>query len=244
MDCTQGAALPPRPWQPWPASSRAAAVFLPGERYAAERVSQRLFGRLLHPREYAGLAGAPDDANVEIGASNGRLYVELGNPTAAYRGHFYLFCRKAAIVLLNDGFHIPLRAMQRQGLGLQVHYRQVCNALACGVDWIVLLAGRRSDENGYYTWPRYGFDSALPASVRGSLPLGLAHSQTLLDLMSSEVERRWWREHGVPLRVRFDLSPGSRSRRVLAAYVQRRTTIACRNRRATPISPSDRRPAW
>jgi hypothetical protein len=234
MDWTQGAALPPVPWQPWSASSRAAAVFLPGERHTAERLSQRLFGRALRLREYAGLAGAPDDANVEIGASNGQLYVELGDPTAAYRGHYYLFCRKAAVVLLNDGFHIFLRAMQRRGLGLQVHYRQVRNAAACGVDWIDLLAGRRPDENGYYTWPRYGFDCALPASVRSSLPLGLAHSQTLLDLMSSEAGRRWWREHGVTIRLRFDLSPGSRSRRVLAAYVRARTAKGdggdCRNR--------------
>jgi hypothetical protein len=226
MDWTQGAALPPTPWRPWTVRSRATVVFLPGEHRAAERISQRLFGRTLRPREYAGLAGAPDNAKVEVGASDGHLYIELGDPLAAtYRGHYYLFCRKAAIVLRNDGFHIFLRAMRRQGLGLQVHYRQARNAAACGVDRIDLWAGRRHDENGYYTWPRYGFDCLLPASIRRRLPIGLERSQTLLDLMSCEKGRQWWEAHGVAVRVRFDLAPGSRSQRVLAEYVRTRIVI-------------------
>jgi hypothetical protein len=220
MESTHGAVLPPTPWRPWTVISRAVVVFLPGEDKAAARISQRLFGRTLQPQEYAGLAGAPDDATVQVGASDGRLYIELGDPPAAsYRGHYYLFCRKAAVVLLNDGFHILLRAMQRRGLGLQIHYRQARNAAACGVDWIELCAGRRDDENGYYTWPRYGFDCPLPASMRDRLPVDWRRCSTLLDLMSSESGRRWWREHGIAIRVRFDLAPGSRSRRVLDAYV-------------------------
>jgi len=203
-------------------------AFLPGEHRAAERVSQRLFGRTLHPREYAGLAGAPDSAKVEVGASDGRLYIELGDPVAAtYRGYYYVYGRKAAIVLLNDGFHIHLRAMRHQGLGLQMFCRQARNAAARGVDWIDALAGRRRDENGYYTWPRYGFDCPLPASIRRRLPAGLEHSRTLLDVMSCKKGRAWWQEHGAAVRVRFDLTPGSRSRRTLAEYIRTRALGAC-----------------
>jgi hypothetical protein len=228
MDWTQGAALPPTSWRPWTVHSRAAVVFLAGEHRAAERISLRLFGRTLRPREYAGLAGAPDNAKVEVGASDGQLYIELGDPiSAAYRGHYYLFCRKAAVVLRSDGFHICVRAMRRQGFGLQVHYRQARNAAACGVDRIDLCAGRRHDENGYYTWPRYGFDCPLPASIRRGLPLGLRHSRTLLDLMSCEKGRQWWQANGVAIRVQFDLAPKSRSRRVLEEYVRSKTIDAC-----------------
>ena len=244
MDGTQGAALPQEPWRAGTVRSGAAVVFLPGEFKAAERISQRLFGRALRPREFAGLAGAPDDAKVEVGASGGQLYLELGDPVAAtYRGHYYLFCTKAAVVLRNDGFHIFFRAMQRQGLGLQVHYRQACNAAACGVDRIELWAGRRHDENGYYTWPRYGFDCPLPASIRRRLPISLEDSHTLLDLMSCEKGRRWWREHGVTIRVRFDLASGSRSQRVLAEYVRARigvvsqgSEVECRASADTDVS--------
>lgn len=223
MDSTQGAALSPRTWRPWTARSRALVTFLPGEHKAAERVSQRLFGRTLDPREYAGLAGAPDNATVEVGASDGRLYIELGDPVAAtYRGYYYVYGRKAAIVLLNDGLCIHLRAMRRQGLGLQIFCRQVRNAVARGIDWIDALAGRHRDENGYYTWPRYGFDCLLSASIRRRLPVGLEHSRTLSDLMSSENGRQWWREHGTAIRVRFDLASGSRSRRALVEYIRTR----------------------
>lgn len=223
MGWTQSAALPPTPWRSWAVRSAAAVAFLLGEHRAAERVARRLFGRTLHLPEYAGLAGAPDDAKVEVGASDGQLYIELSDPVAArYRGYYYLYCRKAAIVLLNDGFHIHLQAMRHQGLGLQIHYRQACCAATCGVDWIVTIAGRRHDENGYYTWPRYGFDSALPHSIRRRLPIGLEQSRTLLDLMSSEKGREWWKEHGVTIRVRFDLAPDSRSHQVLAEYVRKR----------------------
>jgi hypothetical protein len=238
MDSTQGAVLPRTPWQPWSVFSRAAVVFLPGERRAAERVSQRLFGRALDPTEFAGLAGAPDDATVEVGASRGRLYLELGDPLAAtYRGYYYLFCREPAVVLFNHGFHILLRAMQRRGLGLQVHYRQVRNALACGVSHIDLCAGRRCNENGYYTWPRYGFDCLLPASIRRRLPSDLRSSQTLLDLMSCEQGRHWWKRYGLTIRLRFDLAPGSRSQQVLVQYLRERTLT-------DPESLPGRPPAW
>ncbi len=223
MDSTQGAALPPLAWWPWTARSRATVAFLPGERRAAERVAQRLFGRALRPREYAGLAGAPDGGQVQVGASDGRLYLELGDPLAhAYCGYYYLYGRGAVIVLLNDGFRIHLQAMRRRGLGLQVFYRQVRNAVTRGVACIEALAGRRRDENGYYTWPRYGFDCPLPAVIRRRLPVGLEDARTLLDAMSCEKGRQWWRQQGAAVRVRFDLTPGSRSRQTLAEYIRAR----------------------
>jgi hypothetical protein len=223
MDSTQAAALPLMAWRPWTARSRATVAFLPGEHRAAERLAQRLFGRVLHPREYAGLAGAPDNATVDVGASDGRLYLELGDPlAAAYCGYYYVYGRKAAVVLLNDGFHIHLRAMRRRGLGLQIFYRQATNAVARGVARIEAFAARRCDENGYYTWPRYGFDCRLPASIRCGLPIGLEDARTLLDVMACEKGREWWQQHGTALRVRFDLAAGSRSRRTLAEYVRTR----------------------
>jgi hypothetical protein len=211
------------PWRPWPMRSRANVIFLPGERRAAERISRRWFQRTLQPCEYAGLAGAPDDAAVEVGVLNDRLYIELGGPRAAYRAHSYLFRKRRILVLLNDGFHIHARPMQNQGLGLQIFHRQVHNAAALGVGRIETVAGRRARENGYYTWPRFGFDGVLPASVRRILPPGLEGSRSVLDLMRCEKGRAWWREHGATIRVAFDLARGSRSRRALAQYVRKRT---------------------
>ena len=223
MDGSRGAALPTTPWRLWAAHSRADVVFLLGEQHAAERVARRLFGRVLDCREYAGLAGAPDDAKCEVGASGGRLHIEMRDPVAAtYSGYYYLYYRKPAIVLLNDGFRIHVRAMRGHGLGLQIFHRQVSSATALSVDWIDTVAGRGNDENGYYTWPRYGFEGALPAPIRRLLPVGFKRSRTILDLMSCEKGRDWWKEHGVSIRVRFDLAPDSRSRRTLLRYIGQR----------------------
>ena len=223
MDGSRGAALPTTPWRFWSADSRAEVVFLLGEQRAAERVAKRLFGRVLDCREYAGLAGAPDDAKIEVGASGGRLYIEMRDPVAAtYCGYYYLYYRKPAVVLLSDGFHIHVQAMRGHGLGLQIFHRQTSNAAALRVDWIDTVAGRENDENGYYTWPRYGFQGVLPAPIRRLLPVGFEHARTILDLMSCEKGRNWWREYGVTIRVRFDLAPDSRSRRTLVRYIGNR----------------------
>ena len=139
-------------WRPWSAHSRAEVAFLLGEQRAAERAARRLFGRVLHPSEYAGLAGAPDDAKVEVGASDGKLYLEMrDHVAAAYRGYYYVYGNQAALVLLNDGLRIHVPAMRGHGLGLQMFHRQARNAAAMGIDRIELVAGRRHDENGYYT---------------------------------------------------------------------------------------------
>ncbi len=195
-------------------------VFLPGEGGAAERIARRLFQRPLESWEYAGLAGAPDDAQVEVGALRGKLYIEMGDPVAAaYRGHYYV-CRTAPhLVVINDGFHIPLRNLQRRGLGLRIHQRQVAAAAALGVDRIEVVAGRRREENGYYTWPRFGFESLLPARLRRMLPIGLRSAKTVLDLMECEMGRAWWRANGVTIGARFDLAAGSRSCAALDRYV-------------------------
>ena len=217
-----GKSLPAAVWRPWSAHSRAEVAFLPGEQRAAEQAARRLFGRLLRPCEYAGLAGAPDAAKVEVGASDGRLYIEMREPVAATCGYYYLYLAKTVLVLSNDGFRINVPAMRGRGLGLQMFHRQERNATALGIDRIEAVAGRNHDENGYYTWPRYGFQGKVPASMRHLLPVGLEHSRTLLGLMLCEKGRDWWRERGVATAVRFDLAPGSRSRRTLVRYIRER----------------------
>jgi hypothetical protein len=239
MDPADGADPLSTSWEPWPARSSAKVVFLPGERGAAERIARRLFQRPLESWEYAGLAGAPDNAQVEVGASRGKLYIEVGDPTAAtYRGYYYVCRATPHLVVINDGFHIPLRNLQHRGLGLRIVHRQVAAAAALGVDRIEVVAGRRREENGYYTWPRFGFEGVLPARLRRMLPNGLRNAKTVLDLMECERGRAWWRENGVTIGTRFDLAGGSRSRAALDQYVRARTHCA-----SGPKTNLEKRPA-
>ncbi|MEN6557201.1 MAG: hypothetical protein ABFC54_03375, partial [Thermoguttaceae bacterium] len=192
MGLAQSTTLPAAAWRPWSARSRAEVAFFLGERTAADRIARRLFGRAIQPSRYAGLAGAPDDARVTVGVSGGRLYLEMYDPiAAAYCGYYYLYSKKSAVVLLNDGFWINVGRLGGGGLGLQMFYRQVRNAMRIGVDRMEAVAGRSDRENGYYSWPRYGWNARLPDSVRRQLPVPMKRCRTLLDLMVCREGRTW-----------------------------------------------------
>jgi hypothetical protein len=205
------------------APSRARVVFYRAERRRAEQIARRLFGRPLSAWEYADLAGATDEAAVEVGTLAGDLYLEVHGPTElAYRGILVVRATPAGPVIVNEAFHILRRSCQTGGLGLRVFSRQVDYARSLGIDRIETVAGRRAYENGYYTWPRYGFEGRLSPNTRQRLPSGLGRADTVLDLMASEPGRRWWKRYGEPLRVAFDLSHRSRSWKVLQHYLRRR----------------------
>lgn len=204
-----------------PRLSRAKVIVYDGEGRQVERTARRLFGRALEPWEYAGLAGAPDDALVEVGTLHGGIYLELCQPLSnSYRGSHVAQRLSVGVVLFNEGFHIHRRSLQRRGFGLRVVYRQFHAAKSLGVLRIVAMGGRSDEENGYYTWPRFGFDGPLPAQIRQRLPLGLRRARTALDLIDCEAGRRWWRQNGVPLHVSFDLADGSRSWAVFERYLR------------------------
>jgi hypothetical protein len=225
--------------EPWPARSDAKVAFLAGEHSAAERIARRLFQRPLEPWEYAGLAGAPCDAQVEVGASCGKLYLELSGPAAAtYRAYFYVRRTAEDIVVINDGVNIPLRRLRGCGAGLRIFRRQVTTALALGIRRIEVVAGRRADENGYYTWPRFGFEGKLPARLRRALPADLERARTVLDLMECDRGLAWWYEHGATIRATFDLAAGSRSRAAWDRYLRNKLNSEGGPKRNLEISPA------
>lgn len=74
--------------------------------------------------------------------------------------------------------------------------------------------------NGYYTYPKYGFNEAIPAAVLALITpqqnAALQGRVTVLDLMTDDVGRTFWKANGVQLnKMVFDLTPGSISWRQL-----------------------------
>jgi hypothetical protein len=206
-------ALPPR--------SRATVDCYLGEDREVRRTSCRLFGRALETWEYAGLAGAPDDGAVLLATLAGSLYLELHQPlTHAYHGVWLVRWIRDACVVCAEGFRIHAQSMQRQGLGLRVLQVQSATASALGICRIEALAGRSEHENGYYTWPRLGFDGPLPEETLRRLPPQLHFAHDVLDLIEHNEGRRWWQQFGTSIQVEFNLAPHSRSWRVLQRYVE------------------------
>jgi GNAT superfamily N-acetyltransferase len=209
-----------------PDRSRANVSFILGERRDVRRTTRRLFQRDLQPWEYAGLAGAPDDAEVEVGTLDGGVYLDVFQPaTNRYRAVQLVKPADAGPFLVIEALRIH-NAMRRQGLGLRIFTRQLTTANALGVGRIETTAGRSLHENGYYTWPRFGFDGPLPPEIKRRLPRGLDHADTVLDLMEYEKGRLWWKAHGVVVHLAFDLVGRSRSWSVFARYLGRKRPAA------------------
>lgn len=203
----------------WPARCHARVLFCPGERRDVQRTARWLFGRKLKLWEYAGLAGAPDAAEVELGILDGELYIRMHDPlTNSYRAVDIVRRGCSALVLVIDAFHILSKGMQRRGLGLCIFSRQLHQAKYLGVKRIETTAGRTGDENGYYTWPRFGFDGPLSAEIKRVLPLRLRYAQSVLDLMGRDEGRLWWKQHGTTIDVAFDVDDSSRCWKTFQRY--------------------------
>jgi hypothetical protein len=124
-------------------------------------------------------------------------------------------------ILHND--YLRLKPDAPEGLGTRIFAHQVKAAVAANFARIeTFAAGSASTPrwNGYYTWPRLGYDAALTPAETESLPADLSQATTVLDLMATEPGRAWWKQHGSERKMVFDLTPGSRSLGMLGQYLQ------------------------
>jgi hypothetical protein len=101
-----------------------------------------------------------------------------------------------------------------------------CTAYRLGFTKITLFAGgngpppdelEEGDLVGYMVWPKFGFDAELSAADVNSAPQHLRTCRSVRALV--DIDSEWWEEHGRGREMRFDLSPDSRSWRVLINYL-------------------------
>lgn len=126
------------------------------------------------------------------------------------------------LVLHNDYFVLKpdVRGLQ---LGVRSFAWEVRHASKAGIKEIETYAAGRfghPDYNGYYTWPRLGYDADLKPAEMEQLPGTLKGARTIQDLMRSAEGRDWWKKNGSGRTMYFDLAPGSRSQHVLEKYLQ------------------------
>ena len=125
-----------------------------------------------------------------------------------------------------------------KGMGLRMFATQVAAARDAGFKFLKVQAagsGPWRDEqfNGYYVWPRFGYDGEVGnylfermsdsvkkevKKIRSTAPVDLR----FLDLMEAGQETRdWWKDHGVEEDLKFNLTPNSRNLNYLTDYVQK-----------------------
>jgi 2'-5' RNA ligase len=197
--------------------------------------------------------GMPDDAKIsfrgfEIG-ENGTvgIRVEVEHPKLEDCQRLFGIDENGKKFISNDGIEIKKR-FQGEGLGSKIFEDQVAGASRNGFDHLIThAAGRKGNSlNGYYTWPRLGYDQNIDSSdfkekdaetvkkIREKFP----DAETVLDVMLSPGGREWWKENGVDLlNAKFDLSAESRSMKVLNAYLEERKM----RKETKSISPPSKR---
>lgn len=201
-----------------------------------ERLSEivtELFGRNYSREELLGMLGinATDfpEVNAAFHVHSGRLAVNVQSEgldmARTFQRRYTVDENDNDVFLLevhNDHF---LLTTQGTGIGSRVFTTQVRAMRAAGVNRITTEAARsvRGAEvamNGYYTWPRLGYDAALPSYTISALPVNLSTSTRVSDLMTTQEGRDWWRQNGQSTDMEFDLTAGSLSNQVLDAYAE------------------------
>lgn len=190
---------------------------------------KKLIGENADPEDAAALVGLPRGAKVALGASrsDGSLRIDAEHPDLA--GRFVSIVNKGRIYI---SLIVVSASAQGRGVGTAVFSNMVDKARQLGLKTIECHAAGSAAEkdsgyNGYYTWPRLGFDEPLK-QVFGKVEMDQVQrefpgAETVLDVMEREGGAQWWKENGRDMYgATFDLSDGSRSMRVLEAYRKER----------------------
>ena len=203
---------------------------------------KQLLGEDAGPEHLAKVVGAPPGAKVQAymaKGSYGGLLLTVTGPGNAYsaqrsvrRDH------QGALVMVNETFFMEPQH-QGKGDGAKIFANQVAECKAAGFDRIVTVGGRASGKmNGYYTWPRLGYDGDLKGKLSKKLPQELADATTVQQLLSKSGGKEFWKANGKSIELEFDLNDGSRSLSVLKAYQEEKQKLAAKVSEAVdPVSP-------
>lgn len=189
-------------------------------------------GHVVTSIEYGGgiVGGVAGDPQLWLGTDDDRV-----KATRVVRRH-----EDGNLYLHNASFEVKKNKDRGAGVGAQTFADQVRAARAAGIKGIETYAAGVGDTragfkqnpndsffmNGYYTWPRLGYDGVIPEHVYGDLPPDLQKQagpdHSVLALMSTPKGREWWKENGDTFAAHFDLSDGSPSMMALDAYLRER----------------------
>ena len=211
---------PPPPPPPAPPKVRNIAI---DEVDDAFKDLQTFMGRKLSASEVGDMIGAPDGSTISIDTLDNVFYLR-SSQTDIEDMDQRLYREDGKLVLYNES--IVLNSDAPKGMGTQIITRQVEAARQLGIGKIKLFAAGSpgsTDMNGYYTWPRLGFDAKIPNTA--AIPRAIRETMrdnTMLELYRTQAGRDWWSAKGDGFGMEFDTSPNSKSSQALDAYNEER----------------------
>jgi len=207
---------------------RGVDVYVANEDSDFHDLSHELFGKKLDHDELIGLAGVVGpDADMSVEARNAdELRISWSSHNGKVLGERKIYRdENDDLVLENLSFEM-LPSLRGQNIGTRMLATQVEQASRLGVKYIKTYAAgdaRDSRYNGYYTWPRLGYDADLDSwySKKAYDKLGMVATQ-VSDLMKTQAGRDFWKKYGESIDVKFRLKKDSLSRRVLREYLAKK----------------------
>lgn len=180
-----------------------------------------------HPPEVlASLGSAPSGSTVKFEARGDSVNISISNKEHGVEALRKLYRNEAGeLILSNEEIKISRTGT---GLGTVLFKQQIDQAAAIGVKRIeTVAAGNKGGKyNGYYTWPRLGYDGDLePGHIQQLERGGLKNARKykkLSQLLKTDAGKRAWEQHGSGIRVSFDPKEGSKNRKVLDEYLARK----------------------
>ena len=184
-----------------------------------DTVSERLImnSRYRDPQNLVLLAGVGANANVRIQVNDDMDAIILSGKDG-YENQRRIYEQNGEPVIYNEYFEVEETG---QGLGSAVFASQVRAAREAGFKRIETVAARSEKYNGYYSWPRMGYDAVLPEYMAEEASAYMGEPVTMVsDLFETEEGRDWWKENGREMKMTFDLRDGSLSMERFEAYMR------------------------
>jgi hypothetical protein len=203
-------------------------------------ISKELFGRSLTAQEYSHLMAAPSGSRINIdileNAHEWGYNEAVGEVISINVTHPY-YRNQARKIYRNTKGQLELHhavwelhSHAPKGTGTWVFLGAVNAALKYKVDVITTDAAGNPGEllpdrqsfNGYYTWPRLGYNARLSEEHRAKLPTHLQTACTLNQLFLMKDGAEWWKLNGGSGQMVFSLNPRHSSLKVLSTYLRQK----------------------
>lgn len=197
-----------------------------------KRVTNNIFDRYVGFDEILGmvssdtLSGVFPDFKPDVKLNNHSMEISFDNGDLKIEREIS-YDKNGDPFINNKSFYLDEK-FSGKGLGIDVFADQVGSAIGSGAKKITCVAERGEKSNGYYTWPRFGYDGPIPPEIMDRFGDEIAEitgmdagsDLKVSSLMRSEAGRDFWKNNGSTFKAEFDLSKGSFSRRILSAYLK------------------------
>ena len=176
------------------------------EKEDAETLCRLLFGRIPHSGEFAAICGGDtDDVEVVIGTDKAGIYLEYRHASLDCIGSCLIYRGSDSRIILSN--ESP-RFLCRAGIEQKKHrwfFRQKNACQRLGISTMTVNAAKTTITQGYFYYPLFGFDAAIPESVRGLLPEILNECRTLTELYEHPDGKAFWFQYGVACQMTAEI---------------------------------------